>query len=470
MDFADEWSNKKTEDRISELERFIRDPNAVSNPDYLRIVDAPDGWGVFASNGPNFKYAIFGRDSIVLADDLLPTHKQLVHDIILELAKLQGFNLNNDSEEEPGKIHHEFRSLKYDGVQIPEYSLGILRNLQRQWGNEGSDMMIYYGGYDATPLYVRLVCRYVNIHGVSILEETYKGRDNDTHKIRDSLRFAMGWISYKLNESSLGLIEYKRINPHGIENQAWKDSRTGYLHRDGSLPNFNMGVASIEIQGYTYDALLDSAKLIAENDEQAQYWRAMAAGISERVTNWFWMEDVGYFAQALDFNDNDEHRQIDSLTSNGALILNSQLIKNLAPEKRDMFVNKITEMISSKEFMTDAGIRSRALRHESIPGFIDYHGTYTVWHKETNEIAKGLRNHGRIELAENLESKLIDSVVKAGEFSEFTYVDSDNKVWYDKAEALHYFSLRSPGGNLPIPEPGQAWTISAVYRICLSGS
>lgn len=467
MDFKSEWVSFELDKKRSEIDRFILAPKADNTPDFLSLVKAPPNFGVFASIGPNFQYAVFGRDSLVVADDLLASHKDLTHEIILALARLQGFADNNNSEEEPGKIHHEYRAKQYNDVQIPEYSLGILSRLQKLWGSERADSMIYYGGFDATPLYVRLVCRYVENYGDSILSEQYIGRDDKNHKIRDSIKAAMAWITAKLEKSSLGLLEYKRINPHGIENQAWKDSRTSYLLRDGELPNFSKGVASIEIQGYTYDALMSASKITADNEQQAQYWQKLAATISEHVLEWYWMEDAQYFAQALDFNDQDKRRQIDTLTSNPGLLLNSGILRDLSEQRRDKYVNAIVAMLTSPDFMTEAGIRSRALRHESIPGFVDYHGSYTVWHKETNEIAKGLRNMGKFDLATQLESKITDAVTKAGEFSEFLYVDSDGKVWYDEKQALDYFNKRSPGGNLPIPEPGQAWTISSVYRIAL---
>lgn len=468
MDFASEWAAKNFNQRKSELETLIASPHNPGLPDYLRIVEAADNWGVYASNGPNFKFAVFGRDSLVVADDLVGTHKDLVADIILVLAKLQGVTTNDDNEEEPGKIHHEFRQREYSGIVIPDYSLGILNNLQKLWGNEGFDSMVYYGSYDSTPLYVRLVCKYVEYYGDNILNVSYVGRDNQRRTIKDSLKFAVGWIVYKLNESPMGLLEYKRINPHGIENQSWKDSRTGYLRRDGSMPNFNKGVASIEIQGYVYDALVLAAKYVSQNDEQSSYWLSLASEISDKVLGWFWMDDEHFFAQGLDYDENDKRQQLDTITSNGALILNSQIIKDIRPIERDFFIEKIAEMIFSEQFITDSGIRSRALKHESIPGFIDYHGTYTIWHKETNEVAKGLRNYGLNGLAGELEKRIISSVLKSGEFDEFLYVDVNSTVWYDKLEAIHYFSFRSPGGNLPIPEPGQAWTISAVYRIILS--
>jgi glycogen debranching enzyme len=140
----------------------------------------------------------------------------------------------------------------------------------------------------------------------------------------------------------------------------------------------------------------------------------------------------------------------------------------LDKKDREYYTGCIAKKIFSSDFLTDAGIRSRSLENQKIPGYVDYHGSFSVWHKETNEIAKGLRSFKLYELASKLEERILDAVTKAAEFSELLYVDENNKPNYDNAETIHYLSAKYPGYNIPIPEPGQAWTISAVYRICLS--
>src|SRR6185437_6789783 len=56
------------------------------------------------------------------------------------------------------------------------------------------------------------------------------------------------------------------------------------------------------------------------------------------------------------------------------------------------------------------------------------------------------------------------SLQAAGEFYEFFYVSRAGKVWYDRDEALAHFGAESPGRQIPMPEPGQAWTIAAAIR------
>ena len=110
-----------------------------------------------------------------------------------------------------------------------------------------------------------------------------------------------------------------------------------------------------------------------------------------------------------------------------------------------------------------------AVRHKNIPGFVDYHGTNAVWPKETFNIAQGLAGHGYHGLASQLSQRIIRAVTAAGEFYELFYVEDDGRVWFDHATEVEYFSHKSPGQHLSIPEPGQAWVVSAVTHILLAG-
>ncbi|HJZ85509.1 MAG TPA: hypothetical protein VKN99_10080, partial [Polyangia bacterium] len=73
---------------------------------------------------------------------------------IHRLAELQGRRKNWRSEEEPGRIIHEFRS-KDDPIakQLKEWTFR------------------YYGSVDATPNWINLVAGYTRAHGDHILDE-----------------------------------------------------------------------------------------------------------------------------------------------------------------------------------------------------------------------------------------------------------------------------------------------------------
>lgn len=431
-----------------------------ADPQFLEIVRAPDGWGVFASAGPNFRHAIFGRDSIETATDIYPYNPGLAHDVILTLARLQGVSHNQQSEEEPGKIHHEYRAHDFAGTEVSQKSLGIMHYLQSLWGNAGDDTMLYYGSFDATPLYVRLVERYAKYYGDGILSETYTDRAGQKRNIRHSILQAADWITSKANERQDHLIAYKRLNPNGLENQIWKDSRTSYLFSDGSMPNLDAGIVSAELQGYAYDALKYAAEL-SDSGQKREEFTIIAGDIRRNTISALWMSEQRFFAQGLGVDSNGHERQIDTLTSNAGLLLDSQLLLDLPEEEARYYAEAVVRTTMGPEFRTDAGIRCRAVKHADIPGFPDYHGSYAVWPKETFDIAEGMSRLDFRDEAAELYHDIVRSVQKAGEFYEFFYVEADGKVWYDAASAMEHFAKFANGNHLPVPEPGQAWTIAA---------
>ncbi len=457
------WLNATRHYRQREISDLFTGPWPPKT-NFAALVTAPAHFGVFASLGPHFQYAIFGRDSIETAEDLLATHPQLVHDIILILCRLQGITTNSVSEEEPGKIHHEYRAMRMNSP-VPEASQQIILDLQSTWGGQGTEEMTYYGSHDATPLFIRLVGRYIASYSQDILHEQYTAHGGGTQTVQGSLLAATAWLVGKLQAHPLGLFAYKHLNPQGIANQDWKDSATSHIHADGTMPNFDGGIASIELQGYAYDALQTMLHLGLGNPEDRHQWSELAHRLQRQTIASFWMYEEQYFAQGLDFDPSGQPRQIASVTSDAGALLDSSLIHDLPEHDAGYYSKSIARMLFSPELLTSVGVRCRAVRYWDLLDFIDYHGPNTVWPKETFDIAKGLRRAGLHSLAAELDKRIMTSLEKAGEFYEFFYVSRIGKVWYDHKEALAHFSAESPGHFIPMPEPGQAWTIAAAIRI-----
>lgn len=465
MDILSNWKETTKQQRQDILAKLVSGDDVSLAHDCINLVSAGH-YGVYASMGPNFTYAIFGRDSIEVAEHLLNSHKQLVRNIIFTLARLQGVKNDAISEEEPGKIHHEYRSRIFNGEQISEASLAVMHRLQHWWGAIGADELVYYGSYDATPMYIKLVCEYAEQYGNDILNETYIARDGHSRTILDCLQAASQWLTTKILASPWDLLEYKRINPDGILNQVWKDSDTSYLHLDGRPANAEAGIAAVELQAYAYDALI----LLAQHEipETAERHRAVAKNLQHATIQQLWMPDRQFFAQGLDRNKAGESRQIKTLTSNVGLLLQSRLLQDLPAHQRKLYVESIVTTICGPEFVTEAGIRCRALQHKHIPGFVDYHGTDAVWPKETFNIARGLATHGFTSLAQQLNNRILRSVTMAGDFYELFYVEDSGEVWFDHKASVEHFTRKSPAHHLAIPEPGQAWVISSVIHIVSS--
>jgi glycogen debranching enzyme len=118
----------------------------------------------------------------------------------------------------------------------------------------------------------------------------------------------------------------------------------------------------------------------------------------------------------------------------------------------------------SDEFLTDAGIRSRALSESKLIKFWDYHGSFVSWPKETYDIAKGLYKHGFAKLAAELENRIVNVVRAMRAYPEFVYVDNRGRVLgispsaHGHGEIMYVESTNHP-------ERIQAWTVSAIVAI-----
>jgi glycogen debranching enzyme len=441
-----------------------RPPSALADLQSLR---SPATNALFASGGELYSDAVFGRDSLEAAEDVLHLLPGVAHDVILGLSRLQGVvdapPGPGSNEEEPGKIHHEHRSLYVDGRRISARSQQLLERLSATWGGDGTTMT-YYGSADATPLYVRLVVRACERHGAALLDQGLVRKDGRATTVGDCVLAALGWIARRQDASPLGLVEFQRRNPMGLPFQVWKDSGTSYLHRGGCIANHDAPIAAVEVQGYAYDALVGAAHLLeAERPELADEWRARATKLREAVLRHLWMPADRYFAMGLDRDGDGAPRQIASVASNGALLLDTGLLDGL-PEA-DERVEGVVRRICGPEFLTGAGVRCRSLAEDGAMDFQDYHGTWAVWPKEAFDVVKGLHRQGLHGLARQVGVRILNAVNVAGANVELLYVSPDGRVHFD-------FGGRDAPGPAPseiaattIPEAPQAWTVTAALAL-----
>lgn len=423
-------------------------------------VTSKSGKGVYASTDTLFKGAVFGRDSIEVAEDILSIKPRLVRRIILTLASLQGEVDADTNEEELGKIIHEYRTTVVDGRQIKGMPRHIFDELSSRWG--GNDKTLaYYGSIDATPHFIRLVGEYISLKGDNILHERVVLKSGAEVTLLEVIRRAVEWLEQKMTDSHSGLLEYKRRNPHGIENQVWKDSREFYVHENKKMANHKRPIASIEVQALVYDAFIVAARLLPE---QAAHYHDQAIKLRDRTIRLLWQPKRRYFALGTDYDDSGKLRVIKTMTGNPAALLDSQFFDALPVHHKQTFLRAIVHTIMGAEFLTDGGVRSRALKEANLIPFWDYHGSYTSWPKETYDVAKGLRRQGFPLLARQLENRIINVVFKSQQYPEFVYVDSFGRVLTSSP------GTRKHGEVVLIestnrPESLQAWTVSAMTAI-----
>ncbi len=278
--------------------------------------------------------------------------------------------------------------------------------------------MTYYGSVDATPLYVRLVTSFCERYGTAILDELIVDKDGLSSTVRASTLLALEWLERKMEESPLDLVGFRRRNPQGITFQVWKDSGTSFIHRDGELANWDEPSAAVEVQGYTFDALVGAAQMLGSDlRSNASRWREKAYRLRALVLQDFWMERDRYFAMGLDRDAQGRTRQVDSIASIGALLLETALFDGLPEAER--YLRGVVERICGPEFLTDVGVRCRSLTEDGLVDFQDYQGTWTVWLKEGYDIAKGLGRQGFPRLAQQICIRLLNGVAVARDHAEF---------------------------------------------------
>jgi glycogen debranching enzyme len=354
--------------------------------------------------------ALFGRDSLRVALDVLPMYPLLMHATIHALARLQGVTTHAAREEEPGRIIHEYRT--------PDDP--IAEELTEKLGWEWP----YYGSVDATPQFMHAIYRYVHTtnHGASLLKETSRGLDGQTRTIADIYRNALAWVENRLNANPEGLLEYKSSIPHGIENQVWRDSWDAYFHADGTLANRDHGIASVEVQQLAFDCLSEAAIIherYFEDKEKAASLRSRAEKLREAILKYFWTDEKGgYFALGTDRDETGMLRPLKIRTSNMGHLLRSRL---LAGEPYREYRERMIIQLFSPEMLNVSGIRTLATDEVRFrPGA--YHNG-SVWLWDTYYIAEGLRYHGYYGLATHLANKVHTVINVTQKFPEYVRGD-----------------------------------------------
>ncbi|WP_175059608.1 amylo-alpha-1,6-glucosidase [Thermococcus sp. 2319x1] len=312
--------------------------------------------------------AVFGRDSIWTAFFLLDEYPEIAKGVLMTLSKLQGRKLNEKTEEEPGKIPHEFRfgELCQAGV-IP--------------------FNPYYGSVDSTPLYVTLAGEYLR-----------RTQDRETIKeIRENLTRAVEWILRRL-EDGKGYIRYNKT-PIGLENQGWKDWKNSIPDETGK--QVRHPVAAVEVQGYAYWALKQASELELTDFDEKMLNR-VAENLKKRFNRDFWTGE--YYGIALD----GENNLAKVVSSN----MGHLLITDILPKERR---EKVVEWLFRSDMFSGWGIRTLSSREVAYNPFSYHNGS--VWPHDNAIIAIGLFKSGFHEEVKNLSS-LIEACYRLGKIPE----------------------------------------------------
>lgn len=397
---------------------------------------------------------VFGRDSLRVAIDLISNYPELARATVLELARVQGTEYHREREEEPGRIVHEKR----------DENSKEARDITKKWGWGWP----YYGTVDATPEFIRTLTAYCRLseENTGFLAEEYVDKTGQTRDIAYALDAAIAWIERRLDSNPEGLLEYKSVLPLGIENQVWKDSWDSYHHSDGTIANHNQGIASIEVQVTTYDALIDAAEMlerVLDNPARAAQLRDRASRLRQAILDLFWTEDDqkgGYFVIGTDRDDSGQLRQLKIRTSNMGHTLNSRLLEGSDPEivrRRELVVRHML----SPEMLNVSGIRTLASDEVRFrPGA--YHNG-SVWLWDTHHIAKGMRRLGYKAEADSLDQRILGVVAATNMLPEYVRGDdADTPSTNQHIVKVYDRAYRRKNQVEQPPQEVQAWTTAAI--------
>jgi glycogen debranching enzyme len=233
------------------------------------IRHAPEG--TFMMAGIPWFATLFGRDSLLTALFALPFNPAIAVGTLKTLASLQGVEVNQRRDEQPGKIVHEIRG----GEMAASGEVPFGR---------------YYGSVDSTPLFLWLLARYVSATGdLQLADELW-----------DNAQRALDWIERWGDRDGDLYVEYLRQTPRGLANQGWKDSFDAIFHADGNLAR--PPIALCEVQGYVYAAYVAIADMARRLGHRAVAERLSerAAALKAAFARDFWLERERTVALALD--------------------------------------------------------------------------------------------------------------------------------------------------------------------------
>ncbi|HET8672073.1 MAG TPA: hypothetical protein VFL87_00435 [Thermoleophilaceae bacterium] len=374
----------------------------------LEQVLSPEGWPYASSESvdaddPGRFHALFGRDSLITSLQLLPAQPDVARATLRVLASLQGARDDVETDEEPGKIVHEYRP---DAEQ---------RFVDMGWPVRDGELC-YYGSADGTSWFLVVL----DALGDAALAD----------ELSDAWRGAAGWLEQALERGG-GLVRWgPRLSSGGLLQQGWRDTTGpqgayggGILNADGSVPE--PPVADADTQAAAVAALRAAARLSGE-----ERWAGLAARMADRITEAFDPDTM-----AVDRGDG---RVLGAGSQIGWLLWADALADDGA---RQRFAARLCEA----DVLTDFGLRTLSSAHPQFEPQAYHRGA--VWPFDSWIGWGGLRAVGLDAEAERVRSGVLEAIDRLG-----------------GAPELYAVTQGGPS-RIPIANQIQAWSVGARWAL-----
>ncbi len=368
------------------------------------LVASAAGWPYASSlstapDDPGRFHALFGRDSLITALQLLPARPDIARATLTALADRQGVRRDPLTLEEAGKIGHEFRDR-------PPASF-----LAAGWPDRTP--FRYFGTADATSWFVVVL--------------DAMGDPELADALRPALEAAVNWLRRSLRAGD-GLLRHDPAGSPGLTQQGWRDTIDatgpaggGILRPDGSSPA--PPLADADTQAVTVAALRASARLTGDADHLHA-----AEELRSRITESFLPAVLALEAG---------NRPVPGAGSQLGWLLWADAVTPGA-------VDAVADRLAETDIATRYGLRTLASTEPTFDCQAYHRGA--VWPFDSWLGWGGLRAAGRAEQAEQVRRGVLAALERLGGFPELYAVDPDGQL------------LMSPLANRV-----QAWTIGAAF-------
>jgi len=365
-----------------------------------------DGWPYASTppvepGDPGRFHALFGRDSLICALQVLPARPDVARATLRALARLQGREEHPGTLEEPGKIGHEFRDAP------PEQFVAS------GWPPDGP--FAYYGTADATSWFLVVLAA----TGDGVLARELEG----------NWRAAGAWLASALERGG-GFVRSAAGAWGALSQQGWRDAldpvsaqdHGGILRPDGTAPASPL--ADVDSQAAAHAGLRALARLSGEDR-----WERLAADMRDRLGA------LGPEAMAV---------EPDGTIVQGA---GSQLGWLLWADALDGPARRAAaDRLREPDVLTDRGLRTLS-SDSPVFGPGSYHRG-SVWPFDSWIGWGGLRAAGRDAEAERVRTGVLAAVEQLGRAPELYAVERDGTV-----------------APVPLSNRVQAWTVGAVWAL-----
>ena len=365
---------------------------------------APEGW-VFASSqpvdadDPGRFHALFGRDSLIFALQVLPVRPEVATATLRTLASLVGRVEDPETEEEPGRIVHEYRPVAPDWL------------VEAGWPVRDGELR-YYGTSDA------------NAWWLVVLDAT--GDTALQAELAEARRAVSGWLEGALARGGGFVRCGPRLYPGGLDQQGWRDTHdAATAHHGGGIVHPELTapappLADVDSQAAAVAGLDALTRL---DPEQAEHWAGLRDDLRARLA-----------ALPLDTL----AVEPDGTPVPGAGSQLGWLLWAGAAADPDAAAERLTQ----PDVLTSYGVRTLSV---DAPGFL-VHGYHrgAVWPFDCWLAWGGLLRVGRAEEAERIRAGVRAALAQTGVYPELYAVTPDDEL-----------------RPLPIANKVQAWTLGA---------